>query len=136
MAAGLRRRLVVGSLEITPTIARSFNPTTVSVLMESSSFRAWCGLSTGVLPHFTTYFGPRTAAPGFIADNKPVEEHANGTKVLFHTWRREGKLFDVRGDVNGPDRRQGKASLLAPGRKLRYGPSRKTHVCSGSESAP
>ena len=41
--------------------ARSRKPTSVSVLMLSSSTRASSPKSTGVLPFFTTYVGPRTA---------------------------------------------------------------------------
>jgi hypothetical protein len=38
------------------------NPKTVSVLMESSSLRAWSGLGTASCHASTTYFGPGTAA--------------------------------------------------------------------------
>src|SRR4029077_6680883 len=45
--------------------ARSRKPDTESLGIESSSVLASSRLQTGVLPFFTTYFGPRTECAGF-----------------------------------------------------------------------
>src|SRR5208283_565541 len=45
--------------------ARSRNPDTESLGIESSNVLASSRLQTGVLPFLTTYFGPRTECAGF-----------------------------------------------------------------------
>ena len=60
-----------------PINARSRKPTTELVSMESSRARASSLLSTGVLPFFTTYFGPRTAWAGFVSRTWPVTSQSN-----------------------------------------------------------
>src|ERR1700682_6083154 len=45
--------------------ARSRNPDTESLGIESNSVLASSRLQTGVLPFLTTYFGPRTECAGF-----------------------------------------------------------------------
>jgi hypothetical protein len=45
--------------------ARSRNPESKSLGIESRSVLASSRLQTGVLPFLTTYFGPRTACAGF-----------------------------------------------------------------------
>src|SRR5947199_9716327 len=78
---------------------------TIGIL--SSSSRASSAVSTGVLPFFTTYLGPRTAWAGFdiedVADHQPVEQHAERGQVLLDRRRRELALqfLDECSDVDG-----------------------------------
>ena len=51
-----------------PISARSRSPIKVLLSIESSSWRASAAASTGVLPRFTTYLGPRTAAAGLFPE--------------------------------------------------------------------
>ena len=57
--------------------ARSRRSRTVSVGMLSMSLRHSVASSTGVLPVFTTCFGPRTAAAGFIGTTWPMTSQSN-----------------------------------------------------------
>jgi len=53
--------------------------------MLSSNRRACSASSTVILPVFTTCFGPRTACAALLATIwPPVEQHADGGKVLLH----------------------------------------------------
>ena len=76
--------------------ARSRRSRTVSVGIASSSLRHSLPSSTGVLPVFTTCFGPRTAAAGLcgthLAGDQPVEQHADRGELLLHVRRRMGLL--------------------------------------------
>jgi hypothetical protein len=57
---------------IIPISARSRRPIKVSLSIESISLRASSADSTGVLPRFTTYFGPCTEAAGLTSRIPPV----------------------------------------------------------------
>ena len=61
--------------------ARSRRSRTVSVGMLSISLRHSAASSTGVLPVFTTCFGPRTAAAGFIGTTWPVISQSNSMRT-------------------------------------------------------
>ena len=61
--------------------ARSRRSRTVSVGMLSISLRHSAPSSTGVLPVFTTCFGPRTAAAGFIGTTWPVISQSNSIRT-------------------------------------------------------
>ena len=63
-------------------IARSRSPTMESVLIESRSVRAWSAFRTGVLPRWTTYFGPRTEPPG-----SPVRSARSPENQKASGWR-------------------------------------------------
>jgi hypothetical protein len=52
--------------------ARSRGPLSSVTSIESHSCRAWSADSTGVLPRFTTYLGPRTAPAGYDGKKPPV----------------------------------------------------------------
>ena len=54
---------------------------TVSVGIESSSLRHSAASSTGVLPVFTTCFGPRTAEAGFAGTTWPVMSQSNSMRT-------------------------------------------------------
>ena len=90
---------------MTPISARSRRPVSVSGSMLSSRARASSVVSTGVLPFFTTYFGPRTAWAGIVVDDvaghQPVEQHAQRGQVLLHRGRGELalQLLHEGGDV-------------------------------------
>ena len=49
--------------------------------MQSSSLRHSVASSTGVLPVFTTCFGPRTAAAGLIGTTWPVISQSNSMRT-------------------------------------------------------
>jgi hypothetical protein len=104
--------------------ARSRRSRKVSVGMLSRSVRHSLPSRTGVLPVFTTCFGPRTAAAGFSGTIwpviKPVEQHPHGGELLLHVRCRMRLLagFNVAGHVDGADRHQCEAALIAPGEKL------------------
>jgi hypothetical protein len=49
--------------------------------IDSSSLRHSALSSTGVLPVFTTRFGPRTAAAGFIGTTWPVTSQSNSMRT-------------------------------------------------------
>ena len=104
--------------------ARSRRLRKVSAGMLSISVRHSLPSRTGVLPVFTTCFGPRTAAARIqrhhLAGDQPVEQHPHGGELLLHIRRRMGLLagFDIPGHVDGPDCRQSQAAFIAPGKKL------------------
>ena len=108
--------------------ARSRRSRTVSVGMASSSLRHSLPSSTGVLPVFTTCFGPRTAdgrvCRHHLAGDQPVEQHPHGGELLLHARRRMGLLecLDISGDIERPDRGQRQAAIVAPGEELAAGP--------------
>src|SRR5580693_7852945 len=78
--------------------ARSRNPDTESFGIESSSVLASSRLQTGVLPFFTTYFGPRTACAGFDGVICRTTMAANGTWYAYETADAvEREAFDVNG---------------------------------------
>ena len=101
--------------------ARSRRSRTVSVGMLSISLRHSLASSTGVLPVFTTCFGPRTAAAGLhrhhLAGDQPVEQHPHGGELLLHARRPVVllQLLDPGRHVERPDRRQREAAIFAPG---------------------
>src|ERR1700744_613597 len=70
----------------------------VETSMLSSSFFASSPSSTEVLPFLTTCFGPRTAAAGLgpanLADDQPVEQHADRRQVLL-----DGRTAEIGRDV-------------------------------------
>src|ERR1019366_10102707 len=49
--------------------------------MESRRVRAWSALRTGVLPRFTTYFGPRTELAGFVGMTWPVTSQSKSIRI-------------------------------------------------------
>ena len=49
--------------------------------MASISFRHSLPSSVGVLPVFTTYFGPRTAEAGFVGTTWPVISQSNSIRT-------------------------------------------------------
>src|SRR5229473_5335912 len=61
--------------------ARSRSPIKVLLSIESSSLRASSADSTGVLPRFTTYFGPRTEAAGLTSRIPPVVRESNSCLI-------------------------------------------------------
>lgn len=67
-------------VDMRPINARSRKPTTELVSMESSRARASSVLSTGVLPFFTTYLGPRTAWAGFVSRTWPVTSQSKSIR--------------------------------------------------------
>ena len=81
-------------------------------------------LMTGVSPLETTCLGPRTAWAGLsvddLADDEPVEEHADGGEVLLDRGLGVAvlELLDVPGDGHRFDRLEIRVALaLAPGKK-------------------
>src|SRR5260370_33555432 len=88
----------------TPISARSRKPTLVLVSIESRSTRVSSRVRLGVLPRFTTSFGPRTELAGFhrqhLAGHEPIEEHAHGSEVLLDAGLGEhaAAVLDIRGD--------------------------------------
>src|SRR5438067_8316853 len=63
--------------------------------MESSSLRHSSPSSTGVLPVFTTCFGPRTAAAGLVGSTWPVISQSNRAICRAQPEpRRRGPLQD------------------------------------------
>ena len=64
-----------------PISARSRRSRTVSVGMAASNLRHSVPSSTGVLPVVTTYFGPRTAAAGFVGTIWTVMSQSNSIRT-------------------------------------------------------
>ena len=108
--------------------ARSRRSRTVSVGMASSSLRHSLPSSTGVLPVFTTCFGPRTAEAGFAGTTWPVMSQSNSMRTAasccFTPGARMGLLerLYISGDIERPDRGQRQPAILAPGEELAAGP--------------
>jgi hypothetical protein len=75
---------------MTPITARSQSPLSSVTSIESRSCRAWSAESTGVLPRFTTYLGPRTAPAGFESSMPPVTIYSN-------SWRMAAKCCLTQG---------------------------------------
>ena len=90
--------------------ARSRRSRTVSVGMLSISCRHSSPSSTGVLPVFTTCFGPRTAAAGLIGTTWPVTSQSNSMRTAASCCFTSGaecvccSCLDIGGDVERPDR--------------------------------
>jgi hypothetical protein len=61
--------------------ARSRKSRAVSVGIASSSLRQSAASSTGVLPVFTTCFGPRTLAAGLVGTIWPVTSQSNSMRA-------------------------------------------------------
>ena len=87
--------------------------------MLSSSFFASSPSSTEVLPFLTTCFGPRTAAAGLgrenLADDQPVEQHADRRQVLLDGRRAvaASEHLDIGGDVMRAHRRERRGHAVA-----------------------
>src|SRR5712692_4525888 len=79
----------------------------LTIAMLSSSSRASSAVSTGVLPFFTTYLGPRTAWAGFTSMTWPITSQSNSmrsaARCCLHRGGRELalKLLDECGHVEG-----------------------------------
>ncbi len=81
------------------------------------------------MPRRTTCLGPRTACAGIdgedLADDQPVEQHADRREVLLHRrlgGRRLQRLY-IGGDVHGLDVGElADAVLLDPGEERAHGP--------------
>ena len=80
--------------------------------MESSSLRHSAPSSTGVLPVFTTCFGPRTAAAGLVGTTWPVISQSNSIRTAASCCLTPGaecfccSVLYIGGDIIRPDRRR------------------------------
>lgn len=104
--------------------------------MESRSLRHSAHSSTGVLPVFTTCFGPRTADAGLVGNTWPVisesNSHPHGGELRLHARRRVLRLqaLYICRDIERPDRGQRQPALdrvsdhLPTRRALDYQPRR------------
>ena len=123
--------------------ARSRRSRTVSVGMLSMSLRHSAPSSTGVLPVFTTCFGPRTAAAGFIGTTWPVTSQSNSMRTAASCCFTPGapcfscSSFTQAATSNGRMAREREAALLAPGEEpaagAGIGPARVVVVDVGGE---
>src|SRR5216683_4783974 len=109
-----------------PISARSRSPIKVLLSIESSSLRASSADNTGVLPRFTTYFGPRTESRRVDLQNSAggqvVEQLPDGRQVLFDRRLRSlvAELLDVRCDRDCFDLVKLEPVLVAPIEELLY----------------
>ena len=77
--------------------------------------------STGVLPVFTTCFGPRTAEAGFVGTTWPVISQSNSIRTAASCCFTPGaawvccECLYIGRNVMRPDRRQRQAAIIAPG---------------------
>jgi hypothetical protein len=97
--------------------------------MLSIRTRAWSVVSTGVLPHLMTCLGPRAEVAGLLAripaGDQPIEQHADGGKVLLDGRLRHSLLerLYIGGDVERLDIDQRPdPGGIEPGEEVRDGP--------------
>ena len=120
-----------------PVASRLDSGPSAALMLSDERSRASSSFRTGVLPFFTTCFGPRTAWAGLIVDDvaedEPVEEHPDGGQVLLDRGGlvRERELLDVGRDVVAPDVLQGEPPVLAPAEEAAGVPEVRARGCSG-----
>jgi hypothetical protein len=92
----------------------------VPVGMLSISVRHSLVSSTGILPVFTTCFGPRTAKAGLAGTTWPVISQSNTIRTVASCCFTPGRVAVLKrlymgGNVGWPDGGQRQAAALAPG---------------------
>src|SRR5271170_7524279 len=105
--------------------AKSRNPDTESLGIESSSVLASSRLQTGVLPFFTTYFGPRTMRWIRWCDlpnDQKIVQHPHRSELLLNGRFGPWKVLDPGSHMERSHGREFQAVSSAPFKKLPTSP--------------